>query len=268
MRPRWASPSSQKQFLNCERQWYYKRVLRMPEPPSFYLAIGNLYHSVFEHMVKEDVECLAVLVDDLHVEHASQPTWTCPTSEENLKREIVANAERVAEEIIDPLVAAGAVLTPEKSWKYLAKIDLLTSKRPEVSMGEIKGVVDEPGVLDYKIKFSTHNRRGSDAAENDEQLAMYCLLEEVNWAAFVEIPRSLKAPINVIGKQFSDHELEWWATYFDEQTAAINSRRHIRDRGLETEEDIEDRFRLAHPSNSLCDSRWCAYWAHCPGGGK
>jgi len=266
MKPRWVSYSSLTQFMNCERQWYYQRILKLPQVPSFYLAIGNLYHAVFEHMVKECVaECLEPLVDDLFVEHASAPTWKCPTSEANLKREIVANARRVWDEILDPLVNGGAVLTPEKSHKYLAKIDLLSTKRPEISMGEIVGIVDEPGVLDYKIKFSTYNRRTQKDADNNAQLAMYCILEDVRWAGFVEIPRSLKASINIIAKSFTDEELHWWVRYFDEQKATIESRRRL---GIGETEVAEHHFRLSDPANSLCSEKWCDYWKNCPGGGK
>lgn len=262
----WKSPSSQKQFHTCERQWYYKRVLRLPEPPSHFLAIGNLYHACFEHAVKTPDVDYEMLVDDLYTEHASAPTWTCPTSEANLKKEIWVNLRRVNSEIWTPLWTADAKLEAEIEFKYLAKVDLFSSRRPIVNMGEITGTEDEPGVLDYKIKFSTYNRRADSDAENDEQLAMYCLLKECRWAGFVEIPRSAKAPINVIGKHFTDGELEWWRGYFDSMAETIETRRD-RSNG-ETVEEIEDRFRLAHPSNRLCDSRWCPYWGHCPGGGR
>lgn len=270
--PKWRSPSSQKQFLNCERDWYYDRVLKMPRGKSHFLSIGGLYHNVFEHCVRSkkqewrDKEWLERLIDDLYVEAASSPEWTCPTSELNLKKEIAANTDRLGEELWAPLLNAGAELTAEIEHKYLARVDLRTSRRPDIHMGEVVGVIDEPGVLDYKIKFSTWSRREDDAADNDEQLAMYAVLEDVRWCGFVEIPRSLKAPINIIYKHYTDAEIEWWRSYFDQFSQTVESRCD-RSHG-EAAEEIEHRFRLAHPSSRLCDSRWCNHWGHCPGGGK
>jgi hypothetical protein len=268
MRPRWVSFSSLDQFLKCERQWFYRRIKKLPEKPSFYLAIGNLYHEVLQWTVelglgpsgRED------LIDRLFVEHASRPTWSCPTKEEVLKKEIYTNVSRVQYEVIEPMRKAGADFECEKSHKYLAKIDLLTSMHPEVSMGEVVGVTDQPGVLDYKIKFSTYNRRSQGDADLSAQLAMYCILEGVSWAGFVEIPRSIKAPVNVIAKSFSAEELKWWERYLDSQTASVNLRRYLH--ANMSEKELEAGFRLASPDSTLCSEKWCSFYNRCPGGGK
>ena len=124
-------------------------------------------------------------------------------------------------------------------------------------MAQIVG--SEPGecILDYKIKFSTWNRRGQEDVENNAQLALYCILEDVHDAFFVEVPRSRKASVNVIGKRFTDEELAWWSRFYDQQTAAINSR----------DKNFEPNWRLSDPANSLCSKKFCPYWIDCPGGG-
>ncbi len=254
----WKSFSSLNQFLNCERQWFYQRVAKKPRPPSHYLSIGSLYHHVFEMMVRDDLWSspeLIELIHDLYVEHSCQDDWKCPTTQENLCAEIYANAVRVRDQVFMPLAADE--LVAEKSHKYLAQIDVRANMIPKVEMAQIVG--SEPGecILDYKIKFSTWNRRGQEDADNSAQLALYCILEGVHDAFYVEVPRSTKASINVIGKRFTDEELAWWSRFYDQQTAAINSR------------DKSDplSWRLSDPANSLCSKKFCPYWGDCPGGG-
>lgn len=254
----WKSYSSLNQFLNCERQWFFQRVCKKPRPPSHYLSIGSLYHHVFEMMVKDEVwhsPAIIEIIHDLYVDHSAKPDWKCPTTQENLCEEIYANARRLRDQVFIPLAATK--LMAEKSHKYLAKIDVRANAIPIVEMAQITGSKPGDCILDYKIKFNTWNRRGQADIENNAQLALYCILEDVRDAFFIEIPRNTKASINVLGKCFTDEELAWWARYYDHQTAAINSR--------DTGDPLS--WRLSDPANSLCSKKFCPYWGDCPGGG-
>lgn len=252
----WKSFSALNQFMQCERQFYYRRIAKIPEPPSHYLAIGILYHEAIEALVHGRRNNCGFDLNDLYNENVNKPSWSSPTSKENLLREIEDNLCRLEQDILDHFDLSQ--WTCEKFHKYLARIDVLSPQTPVLNeAGKITGVIDEPCVLDWKVKFSTRNRRTQEDVDTSPQLALYCLLEGVNNAAFVEIPRSQRAPINILLRTFDDDELSYYSKYFTEQAKAVESR------GRD-----ESAFRLAAPEHRLCTEQWCPFWARCPGGGN
>jgi CRISPR/Cas system-associated exonuclease Cas4 (RecB family) len=49
------SPSRLDTYTRCERKFFFQRVLRIEEPGSIYLTIGNLFHDVLKQLVKVDM---------------------------------------------------------------------------------------------------------------------------------------------------------------------------------------------------------------------
>jgi len=45
------SPSRLETFTDCERKFFYQRILRIDEPGSIYLTIGRVFHEVLKHLI-------------------------------------------------------------------------------------------------------------------------------------------------------------------------------------------------------------------------
>lgn len=253
------------QFLNCERQFFYRRILGLPEPPSFYLAVGILYHDCLAELIeKREVDVEAALARAKRA-----PGWTCPTPDDALIEEVQTNLQRVVDEVLTPMglsgwdPTAGDLGCQVEKWsneinpkaRFCAKIDFLSFRTPIVDDGRIVDYEEEPCVVDWKTVFGTFRKRTQESTDASAQLALYCLEAGVHNAAFVEIPRDPDQDIRTIVTHFDNADLARWSQYFDEQFAAIRTRG-----------DKEAAYRLAAPGHRLCSVKWCAYWNRCPGG--
>lgn len=251
MRPPSKSFSGLDQFLFCERQFYFQRLLKLPLPPNMYFAVGNLYHDMLAELSRP--------IEDLLRKHKMLPGWICPTSDEDLVEELVQNRDRVIRETTALNIMHREVwsrdINPDA--EFCAKLDAISTNTPVVDdYGHIIGVEDEACVIDWKTVFG-YKRRSVDDAEASAQLALYCLEAKVNSAAFIEIPRDLTRPIRTIVVKFSDKELEQWRKYFRVQ---FNTMLHRAGCPAEA-------FRLARFGERFCSKQWCGYWDQCPGGG-
>jgi len=242
-----------RQFEFCERQFYFRRILGLPEPPSIALGVGILYH-----------ECLALMPhgaiarEQVEAELAkakAAPTWADPgITDEALVSEIWANLGRVSREVL--CEGKGLQIQKAEFWgtTYCAKVDVLAGNTPVVDSGRIVDFLDEPCVLDWKTKGGS-KKRSQYATDLNPQLALYCLDVGVNNGAIVEIPRNPNNDLNVIVTEFDQHELSRWRKFFDAQFDAMNSR------GTQERE-----YKLAYRGHGLCSPRFCTYWDRCPGG--
>jgi PD-(D/E)XK nuclease superfamily protein len=246
--------SAIEQFEFCEMQYFYDRILKLPRPPNHYFSIGGLYHDCLARMTEEPEFDLDALVTETLNIHRQKTDWNCPTSDDLLIAEVVANLWRVNQEIC-PHLQPLEVETWARRF-YLGKIDLLSATTPVVnSYGAITGSIPEKCVIDWKVKFSAKKKRDQDSTDNSKQLALYCLEKGVTRAAFVEIPRDLAQPLNTIVTEFTAEQLEWWGRWFNHQFAAAESRG----------QDPKN-YRLAPPGHPLCSARWCHHYTRCPGG--
>jgi hypothetical protein len=241
------------QFLNCERQFFFRRVAGLPEPPSHYLAIGCLYHEALAVLLNEGEVDLEEVLELQKLEKG----WTCPTADAELLAELRCNLERVERQVL-PYIKQTAV----EVWsneindraKYCAKLDVLSAWTPVVDDGQIVGKNEVPCVLDWKTVFSARKHRSQEDVDTSPQLALYCLEAGVNNAGFVEVPRDVHQDIRVVVTSFTDAELRRWDGWFQEQFGAI-----------ETRGPNKDAYRLAAPGNKLCSERWCPCWGRCMG---
>lgn len=236
------SPTALAQFERCERQFYYQRVLRLPEgPPSAALSIGTLYHAAIEQLVRTG----EVSVDALIASARESSGWADPgCTDEALAAELVVALLKVDEVLkqYPVLIDDDGPMVERRGKKYSCRIDYV-GEGPEGRT-----------VLDWKTTASKRRRSQADA-DNSAQLALYCIETGAHHAAFVEIPRD-GGPLNLVASSFDDWELARWAAYLDAQFAAMNSRG-----------PAEADFRLAARGHPLCNVRFCPYWSRCPGGG-
>lgn len=252
------------EFTNgCERRLFYRKVRKVVEPASHYLAIGSFYHAVLA--VHMDAHMIVVTsrqaIETLLGAEQAKPGWAQDASDAQLVDEAVSAVERVSKQLRPALRP-----THVEAWsrdinpaaKYTAKLDLVSSRSPVVNEdGEVVGALDEPCVVDWKVNFGPRPKRSRESAANSAQLALYCLEAGVKRAFFVEIPRSPALPIAVLGAEYDDYTLARWRRHFDEQFAAMESR------GAG-----EAAWKLASPSFPLCSPKWCPFWKVCPGGGQ
>lgn len=238
------------QFLNCERQFYFARILKLEREPSHYLAIGGLGHEVLaDAAIGNRVDVRSKLA-----RHKELTEWKSDVPDDVLVRQLETILERVRKEVL-PYLDVAAV----EQWyrtPYLAKIDLLSNTTPLVDAhGKIVGKVTKPCVIDWKFKFSSRSRRDQESTDHSAQLALYCLQTGADTAAFVEIPRE-GGPTHTLVTNFSAYDLVYWRRYLDSQFAAVASR------GEE-----EAAYRLAPAGHPLCRPQFCTFWRRCPGGG-
>jgi len=225
------SPTALQQFLDvCERQFYYKRVLKLPEPSSEYLEKGNIYHDALATVLGKKI---------------CPPLQAIPNLE--------ANIERLKEKVF-PWLDPEAIEEWAKKY-YCGKIDLISKVTPVTNeLNEI--VSNRPGrcVVDWKIVFKKP-KWSQKKADESIQLALYAIETGAHSAAYVEIPDNPVWPIRTFVTHYPDYYLKRWKRWLDAQFAAMDSR------GTD-----EAAYRLASVNHGLCSPRWCPYWKRCPGG--
>lgn len=255
------SHSAKHQFLFCERQFFYRRVMKIAEPPSVHLAVGNLYHDLAADAML-NIEITPLLIKQRILQHKQKDTWCCPVSDAVLIKEVENNMKRLVDDVFPHFTPMEDLATGQplvERWErgtYFGKIDLVANETPVVDDRlQITGTEPEPCIVDWKTKSNLNNRKMFFDQSKHEQGTLYCLMREVKSVAFVEIPRDWRAPIHTLVHTYTTAELGRWKRYHDAQFAAMQSRG-----------GKEEEYKLADPSSPLCSSRWCAYWDRCPGG--
>lgn len=241
-----------KQFEFCERQFYYQRILKLPEKPSIHLALGILYHNCLERIaLGKELTNAAIL--NLIAEAAASPLWVEPQiTLDELAAEIQFNLRRVQQQVLPHLCVQTAEV-----WgtHYCAKVDIVAGNTPVVEDGKIIDVLKgERCIVDWKT-VSKLRSRSQYEVDQSGQLALYCLEFDAAAGAIIEIPRNPNQDLNVIVTRFDIYDLNRWRNFFDAQFAAMNSR------GTN-----EAEYKLATRGHGLCSPKWCTHWDQCPGG--
>jgi hypothetical protein len=245
-----------RQFETCERQFYFQRILGLPETPGPQLAVGIVYHaSIEDRLMRPGVSAQQHARNGLRAAQANKGWCDPKIAEEDLINEVAGALMR-----LEPIFAA---LTPRKGpdgqdqvevWceRFTGKVDLVAERTPVCEGGTIIGSDEGPCVIDWKTKGLTSSRYKKD---HSQQLALYCLEFGCQAGAIVEIPRDAREDINIEVTRFDAAELERWDVYFAAQFAAMSSR------GAD-----EAQYKLAVRGHGLCSPRWCQFWNRCPGG--
>jgi hypothetical protein len=254
------SVTALKQFEFCERQFYFQRILGLPERPGPQLAVGIAYHAAIEVMLFKEIVGLEWARDTAAAGLAqamSEKGWCDPgVSEAELLDEISAALRRLQPiiKMLPPVVREGKPLIEVWCERFTGKVDLVSSRTPTCEGGQIISTADELCVVDWK---TTAKPRGGGKFQKDhsQQLALYCLEFGCKNGCIVEIPRDVRMDIHVDVIRFDDYELARWAKFFEAQFAAMSSR------GSD-----EAQYKLAPRGHGLCCPTYCAYWDRCPGG--
>jgi ATP-dependent helicase/DNAse subunit B len=120
------SVTALKQFEFCERQFYYQRILGLPERPGPQLAVGIAYHAAIERMVREPdryvEECATAGVEQAQTEKG----WCDPgLPEGELIKEITGALTRLSyiRKVLLPLVRDGKPLIEVWCEKFTGKVN-------------------------------------------------------------------------------------------------------------------------------------------------
>lgn len=253
--------SAGNQFSFCERQFFYDRVQRLPQEPSHYLSVGNLYHDLLAEMLETNDSVSAERIITVLGEHKAKPDWVCPTADDRLVKEVDDNLKRVHLDIlphVEPRVSETGELEVERWHRgtFLGKIDCVSVYTPTVDDRlQVIGHEAHDCIIDWKSKSSLRNRRLEFTTDMLKQGSLYCLMKDVDRVCFVEIPRDTEAPVHTLVHQFSADELARWGRFH----AAIFD-------AMDTRGPNEAAYKLADPGSPLCCARWCSHWRRCPGG--
>lgn len=243
-----------RQFENCERQFFYQRILGLPEAPSIHLSLGILYHECLDLMCRAGAVAKEQLLPLLEKAKASR-LWVDPGKpDEELIDEIWTAMGKVNRGVFQK----GLRVRKSEVWgtTYCAKIDVLADNTPVVEDGRILEFKDEPCIIDWKTK-SSDKKRSQFSVDLNMQLALYCIDFGVKNGAIIEVPRHAADEINVILTSFDEYDLARWKRYLDAQFEVMSGRG-----------TGEQEYKLASRGFPLCSPRWCSYWDRCPGGAR
>lgn len=247
---RW-SITALRQFETCERQFYYQRILRLPERTSLALSTGSFYHAMIENILRGGKSTLEEIF--------AKTTWPPDVVVDGaaLKKEVELNLQRLQTDVLPFLLPAekDAFGKPQiEVWgnRYCCKFDFVSPFIPIVQDGRI--IDHKPGrcVVDWKSAT-----KSKDLRHHVAQLMLYILDSQAAAGAIVEIPRNTRSSIITSVLEPDDYECRRWQSYFEAQFRAMNSR------GQD-----ETEYRLAERTNPLCSPQYCPHWDRCPGGGK
>jgi len=260
------SHSKLRDWYTCPRQFYYKHVEKLPQPPSHYLVIGNIYHKVIADLLKARsiVDLEAAVEKHMEAASLSLKEFFSKQKIDILWSDIYQNCERLWTEVL-------AYLTPIEVEKYYRDagmnvggiIDCYSADELVLDQfGKVVGTQPGPAVYDWKIKFSVRNRRTDQDAEDSDQLAQYCLYKGCKTAAFVEIPTKLTARINILQVEYTDEELAQWKRYIPDCMESVG---YLAAAAVGRGEKM---FPRTQRSNPLCCKNFCPFWSKCYGDEK
>jgi hypothetical protein len=238
--------------MECERRWYYERVLKLPVPESPYLEIGKYYHTLIEQTINQGK---VPRVTPNKVTELAERWGEKPAA---MAAEMSMNLQRLSKEVLRWIKPRRVEAWFHRKDMHIAGvIDLVSAVTPVTDhSGKIIGTEPGPCVLDWKIKFKpTRTRRTQDDADKSCQLGLYALEASTEFAGFVEIPRDITKPIKTFVTEFDEADKPRLARYLAQQFEAMRAR------GIH-----EAAYRLAERGSPLCSAKWCPHFQSCPGG--
>jgi hypothetical protein len=264
---RYFSYSMLRLFQQCERRYYYERILKTPTPKTSFLVVGEVYHAALAELAAGSTLPIGNIVNEA-LRKFEDPLKEVNVNPDNLAFEMRTNLHRVLT-LIGPfaLTALPMPAGAEKSLSveikfldrargYVGVLDLLSKNTP-VSNDKGQVVRWLPGthcVIDWKI-LTGDRRRTQRSATLSAQLGLYALEAGVRHVGYVEIPRNSERPINVQVVEFSEPELRLWDAHLTK----------VRRTALARGKDIEN-YALCSRENGLCSPLYCPFWDCCYGG--
>jgi len=249
------SPSQVSTYLRCPRQWYYRYVEKLKEPPSGALSLGRSAHVALDHNYSQKVqtgadrpvdEVVEVFREDFHARE-KEVAWKEGETPEKVGKE-GASCVRTYQEKVAPKVQPILV---EKFWT----VDF--ENVPGLTMAGRIDLVDSNHFLrDSKFKSRKPN---PNEAHRSYQLTYYGvghrkLTGKLPEAYQLDVVTRTKVPgIFPIKTSRSEADISRALRLVVLIMRAIKT-------GL---------FPPADPDSWICSEKWCGYWHRCPfGGGK
>lgn len=255
------------QFSNCERRYFFERILMRRQPDTAITLVGRTYHEAIAAMIHTRVprthEWTEFVVDEA-VKRNHDALTALGVACGSLRQEMVSNLARLKAEVLEP---AGVITLDQvvqcgmkRAWwverafeardiGFKGVVDLLSTRAPVVDAGgTVTGGVAGRCVWDWKSVTSDRRRSQRDATTS-AQLATYAIGANVRRACFVEIPRNLAKDIRVRLVEYSEEELAHWASWLRSMHHAIMSRGKVK-----------ANFRPSDRKNPLCSPDWCNHY--------
>ncbi len=256
------------QFSNCERRYYFERILQRRQPDTPITLVGRTYHEAIAAMLttrlpRTDEWVSLVVGEAIKRNHDALTKHGVACG--SLAPEMESNLRRLREEVLAPCaihtVADVVPFGRKRSWwierpftspdvGYKGVIDLLAVNTPCAdSTGLV--VAHKPGrpcVFDWK-SVTSDRRRSERDARTSAQLALYAIAANVTAACFVEIPRNLEKRLKTRVVEYTEQDLRDWSQWLIAMRDAVLSRGKLK-----------ERFRPADRKNPLCDTQWCPWY--------
>jgi hypothetical protein len=247
--------SSLDTFSKCERQWWYKYIMKIPEGPAAQLVVGIVYHEALAYLLEKKTLPGSDQITSWFVEQSTKGYWDSSIDVTRSTEEILKVCARVKSEIVPYLRVEQIETWLPRGGAYTGKIDAILEETPVVDSGAI--VDSKPGrcIVDWKtVESAAKAAKNAQYKDHAFQLAMYALPLGIRAGAIIEVPRDGVSAINTSVYSFDDAFLRRGQRWLDTQIAAIETRK------------TEDTCKLAAWGHSLCSPRFCPYWTRCPGG--
>jgi hypothetical protein len=252
-------------YGQCQRKFYYERVLRLAPENNATQLPGLVTHKAIEEYFAPRAKGVPPLpnhtpttVACTAVQQFLPDLVRCGINTDELIYEVTANLRKV-----ESILQHTRVLKTEEKFAwcgFIGYIDLQLADTPVMSKDgkEIKSWKPEPCVIDAKVVSSSRSRSQRDA-DLSPQLALYGpLAMGYKNSGFMELPRDTEKPWKIRVATYEQREIDRWVQWFSGQAAAIEEQ-------WEAAHGDVNRWNRCERKNPLCCAAWCHYWDMCYG---
>ncbi|HEX6789697.1 MAG TPA: PD-(D/E)XK nuclease family protein, partial [Candidatus Krumholzibacteria bacterium] len=210
------SPSRLQTYTNCERKFFFQRILRIDEPGSIYLEVGSVFHEVLKELIPVGAnsgEVRAALRSDATEIIDRAITKIMPGAGEWLRElthvhmRLMLDGVHALEERRD---GEYHVLSVETSASYPSEEDAVLTGRLD-RIDDVEGL--GPVVVDYKTSKSLSKTAASIIKEIEEdrdhwQVSVYSALagalgHPAQGFLYYVVPPGEREKLNAVGVQLS-----------------------------------------------------------------
>jgi len=239
-------------FNQCERRYYYEKILGEEPEPNHYVLVGSAYHRAITTCFPDGAEL-------------------CGQFKEAALRSVNESYDALSEVGVNPITLIAEIAQRLEELRVLLPASLKPSfverqfstkgwegtvdwAGPNYVLGDERVKGQRPswgeglGVLDWKTIHGSRRRSIRDARLSP-QLAMYTLnVPGARHAAFVEIPRDLKEPFVFLPVHYTEDELVKWRIWFDGIRKSVMRRKS------------KESYKMCKRDEPLCSAIWCPHY--------
>ncbi|MES3004553.1 MAG: ATP-dependent DNA helicase [Patescibacteria group bacterium] len=176
-------------YFTCTRQFLYKSILKIPEPPTPSSEKGIAMHKAFAEvwsLDKKDVKSIEKTINYVVAKHIKESLLT-PTDKENVLEELLKDSSAVSSSMVEHFNLEGRVLT--ENWNEKSFVTNFEDKQLVINLhGQLDAIVDTEKkvfVFDYKTKKPMSEKAIKGETQSDDgnywrQLVFYRMLLDGN----------------------------------------------------------------------------------------